>query len=208
MPCTLQGFIICPGIEECGGISVAAGILPAVEPGVPPGGQKSRKTGQEPFASAPSSARQRPGVRPVLLSNWGARPPRAWRRTPSSAAASSAARAWTVSSCISPRRGSRLWSLEFLRCLELPNFPVAFSGCFSVKNPRFRLPAFRVCPSFRGPLRQPAILFFQPAHLFHQTPVNIGDFSSKPPFFNLQKIAFFLQIPFLRNGNCQFFASK
>jgi len=47
-------------------------------------------------------------VPPCLLRNWGARPPRAWRRTPSSAAASSAARAWGVSSCISPFQGSPL----------------------------------------------------------------------------------------------------
>jgi len=48
MTCTLNGFIFRPGIEESGGISVAAGILPAVEPGVPPGGKKLRKTGKWP----------------------------------------------------------------------------------------------------------------------------------------------------------------
>jgi hypothetical protein len=55
----------------------------------------------------------------ILLRNWGARPPRAWRRTPSSAAASSEARAWGVSSCISPRRGSRLRGFAMAVGLQL-----------------------------------------------------------------------------------------
>jgi len=166
MPCTLQGFIICPGIEECGGISVAAGILPAVEPGVPPGGQKSRKTGQEPFASAPSSARQRPGVRPVLLSNWGARPPRAWRRTPSSAAASSAARAWTVSSCISPRRGpgSEVWS--FSVAWSFPTSPSHFPGVSRLKTPVSACPLSAFAPRSVVRFANPLFYFFNPLTFF------------------------------------------
>ena len=58
-----------------------------------------------------------------LLRNWGPRPPRALRRTPSCAAASSEARAWGVSFFISPRRGSLLRGQNAPTCFSsLPAF--------------------------------------------------------------------------------------
>jgi len=83
-----------------------------------------------------------------------------------------------------------------------------FFSCFPciswLKTPRFPpLLAFSLLKS--GPICKPSFLFFQLAPGFHQTPVNIDDFSSKSRFLTLQKIAFFVKFPFLRNGNCQFF---
>jgi hypothetical protein len=57
----------------------------------------------------------------ILLRDWGARPPRAQRRTPSSAAASSEARAWKqFLPASAPSRGSLLRRLELGFFITLP----------------------------------------------------------------------------------------
>ena len=75
---------------------------------------------ENPFKTAVSSlSTARPRAHFGLLRNWGARPPRAQRRTPSSAAASAPARAGTrASSSISTPRVSPLWT--FTRTLPVP----------------------------------------------------------------------------------------
>ena len=90
-----------------------------------------------------------------------------------------------------------------------PNFSIRVHPCPSVvKNSFLSFILHNLSFSFLVRFENPTILFFELAPVFHQPIANIDAFASQPSLFSRQKIAFFVKIPFLRNGNCQFSALK
>jgi hypothetical protein len=137
---------------------------------------------ENPFKTAVSSlSTARPRAHFGLLRNWGARPPRARRRTPSSAAASAPARAGTrASSSISTPRVSPLWT--FTRTLPVPGHRYLRQRIIQGKFPP---PSLNAAPPF-GVRRQSVAAGVPPAVTGGILPPGPASGSQPDPSLSLQ----------------------